>query len=212
MLARLGRRLLAAFVLLLVATALGRGQDAAPAHVASLPPSGANLDFSHPAAATRDILAVTQSFASNRGPLLSTRIVPAAGIIFSGHVTAVSRGPSPAGTTSASTVITFHVDEGIRGTSTGQMLTIREWEGLWDRGEQYRIGEGVFLFLYPPSRLGLTSPVGGSSGRFAVDWQRRIVMNARNLAALADDPDFGGKLLVPYANFRRAVLRSAVTR
>jgi len=33
------------------------------------------------------------------------------------------------------------------------------------------------LFLYPPSKLGLTSPVGGLSGRFNVDPGGRIIIN-----------------------------------
>jgi hypothetical protein len=135
-----------------------------------------------------------------------------AGIIFSGHVVSVSRASSPLGITSASTLITFQIDQGIRGTSAGQVLTIREWAGLWDRGERYRVGENVFLFLYPASRLGLTSPVAGASGRFAVDGQGRILMNAQNAGAFAADPAIGGRTVVPYADFQRAVLRSAVAK
>jgi len=40
---------------------------------------------------------------------------------------------------------------------------------LWSFGLRYRRGERALLFLYPPSRLGLTSWVGGPLGRFAVD-------------------------------------------
>jgi hypothetical protein len=32
----------------------------------------------------------------------------------------------------------------------------------------------VLLFLYPPSKLGLTSPVGGTSGRLQIDRKRRV--------------------------------------
>jgi len=30
-------------------------------------------------------------------------------------------------------------------------------------------GEHILIFLYPPSRLGFTSPVGGSLGQIALD-------------------------------------------
>jgi hypothetical protein len=41
----------------------------------------------------------------------------------------------------------------------GQVLTVHEWAGLWSSGKRYCVGERVFLFLYPPGKLGLTSVV-----------------------------------------------------
>lgn len=99
-----------------------------------------------------------------------------AGYIFSGTVKAVEFEAAPKRGGVATTRVTFHVDEGIRGVATGQTFTIREWAGLWRGGERYRVGERVALFLYPPSKLGLTSPVGGASGRFPVDTAGRIVV------------------------------------
>ncbi|MGA8618051.1 MAG: hypothetical protein WB660_05965 [Candidatus Sulfotelmatobacter sp.] len=64
----------------------------------------------------------------------------------------------------------------MRGASIGEKLTIHEWAGLWTRGERYRVGERVLLFLYSPSRLGLTSPVAGAIGRFAIDSEGKIVL------------------------------------
>jgi hypothetical protein len=32
-----------------------------------------------------------------------------------------------------------------------------------------RAGQHILVFFYPPSRLGLTSPVGGSLGQFDLD-------------------------------------------
>jgi hypothetical protein len=100
----------------------------------------------------------------------------------------------------------------MRGASAGQSLTIQEWAGLWAGGERYRVGEHVLLFLYSPSKLGLTSPVAGGIGKFAMDAQGRIVMNAVQAASVAIDPilavSTGGKSLVPYADFERAVQRS----
>jgi len=94
------------------------------------------------------------------------------GYIFTGTVKAVEFE----GGSVATVRITFHVNQGIRGVRSGQTLTIREWFGLWHVGERYRVGERVALFLYPPSKLGLTSPVGGASGRFSLDPGGRIVV------------------------------------
>jgi hypothetical protein len=41
----------------------------------------------------------------------------------------------------------------------------------------YRVGERLMLFLHAPSKLGLTSPVGGSAGRFAIDQVERILLD-----------------------------------
>ena len=97
----------------------------------------------------------------------------------------------------------------MRGTSPGQSLTIHEWGGLWTGGERYRVGEHVLLFLYAPSKLGLTSPVAGALGRFAMDSQGGVVLNAQHVATLAADPILGGKTMVPYAVFIQAVRRSS---
>jgi hypothetical protein len=208
---RFGRPLLAGVTLFVSLSALIHGQDSSTARPGTPSTSGQNHFRPVGEIQNAAIPISPQRYPPARGTPLSAQIVPAAGLIFAGHVTSVWRASSPAGSTSAPTEITFQVDEGIRGTSTGQQLTIREWAGLWDRGERYRIGESVFLFLYPPSRLGLTSPVYGGSGRFAIDAQRRIVINAHALA-IAADPAVGGTALVPYVDFERTVLRSVVEK
>src|SRR5580765_6038975 len=93
----------------------------------------------------------------------------AAGRIFSGTVTHIERRPATAGQTVETVAVTFHVENAVRGVTPGQNLTITQWIGLWSSGQRYRVGERVALFLYPNSKLGLTSTVGGSLGRFAVD-------------------------------------------
>jgi hypothetical protein len=65
--------------------------------------------------------------------------------------------------------LTFRVDEPIAGVESGQMLTIHEWTGAYSMNRPLNTGEHVLLFLYPPSRLGLTSPVGGPLGQIALD-------------------------------------------
>jgi len=101
------------------------------------------------------------------------------GLIFSGtalrveHLNPGNLSPDSSGAV-ASTRITFRVQTAIRGVRPGQVIQVSEWDGLWNSGERYRPGERVLLFLYPASRLGLTSPVGGRLGRFRVDDAGRV--------------------------------------
>ncbi|MGB7864563.1 MAG: hypothetical protein WCF74_14320 [Candidatus Sulfotelmatobacter sp.] len=140
------------------------------------------------------------------------QVIRAAGIIFSGRVTFVGHADDRAASTSpqsaSSTAITFQVEHALRGTVDGQSLTIHEWSGLWTGRERYRIGERVFLFLYPPSKLGLTSSVAGAVGRFAIDPQGRIAMTSQNVSAVAADPVIGGRTVVSYTDFIQAVRRA----
>jgi hypothetical protein len=136
------------------------------------------------------------------------QLVRAAGIIFSGHVTSVGSLGGAGGSNPASTAVTFQVEHAMRGVSQGQNLTIHEWAGLWNSGERYYVGERVLLFLYAPSKLGLTSTVAGARGRFAVDSRGLVVMNALHRAELAEEPILGGRSVVPYADFALSVRRS----
>ena len=101
-----------------------------------------------------------------------------AGMIFAGTVltaaaqtvttqTAATDRIDP-GTTPA-VQLSFHVDEAIAGVERGQVLTIHEWAGAWSMHRPMSKGQHFLIFLYPPSRLGLTSPVGGSLGQVALD-------------------------------------------
>jgi hypothetical protein len=65
--------------------------------------------------------------------------------------------------------LSFHVDEAIAGVERGQVLTIHEWAGAWSMHRPMSKGQHFLIFLYPTSRLGLTSPVGGSLGQVALD-------------------------------------------
>lgn len=112
-------------------------------------------------------------------PRLLIQLTKKSGYMFSGTVVKVQRVGANNNPGADAVAVTFHVDKGIRGTKTGQTLTIREWAGLWNSGERYRPGEHVFLFLYPPSRLGLTSPVSGNSGRLAIDSGNRVILPGR---------------------------------
>jgi hypothetical protein len=139
------------------------------------------------------------------------QITQAAGSIFCGTVTALTNhAASPAyGKSVATVAITFHVERAIRGPIPGSDVTISQWMGAWSSGQRYRIGDRVLLFVYPPSRLGLTSCVGGAIGRFHVDPLGRVRLSAQQLAAFRADPVLGGKTLVPFQDFALAVRHAA---
>jgi hypothetical protein len=88
--------------------------------------------------------------------------------------------------------VTDYVPRGasIRGVREGHSLEVREWAGLWNSGERYRVGERVVRFLYPLSRLGLTSPVGGALGRFDVTSQQEIVLGNIRIDAASSNLRF----------------------
>jgi hypothetical protein len=131
------------------------------------------------------------------------------GYIFAGTVTAVEPLAATTATQVATMRISFRVDEAIRGVRAGQTLTIREWAGLWESGERYRPGERVLLFLYPPSKLGLTSPVGGPLGRFPVDPSGHVVLDPSRLNGdPAADVRLRGKTHVSTSDFARAIRRA----
>jgi len=133
----------------------------------------------------------------------------AAGTIFSGTVTRIERRPGHAGQTVATLDITFHVENGVRGATAGRDLTISQWAGLWTMGQRYRIGERVMLFLYPASKLGLTSWVGGALGRFAIDGSGRVQLSSQQVSRFRKDPVLGGRSRVPVSDFALAVRRAS---
>lgn len=136
-------------------------------------------------AAAQQVFSARSTFAA---PNLQ-QLIQQSGFIFAGTVTSVQRfSPSGSGGITASR-ITFRVEEAIRGVRQGQLLEVREWAGLWNSGERYRAGERVVLFFYPRSRLGLTSPVGGVTGRFNITSQGEIV--AGNIRTDAAAPSVG---------------------
>jgi hypothetical protein len=134
----------------------------------------------------------------------------AAGMIFSGTVTKVERISNNTPGEAVGTVsITFHVEEAMRGVRAGEFVTISQWIGLWWNGQRYRIGERVLLFLYPRSRIGLTSCVGASTGRFAVDSAGVVWFSGQQMAAFRTDPVLGGRSRVRLSDFAWAVRRAS---
>lgn len=107
------------------------------------------------------------------------QVVRSSGRIFSGEVLKVEHLGSQTGGPPAITRITFRVETAVRGVRQGQLVQMREWQGLWNSGERYSPGEHVMLFLYPNSKLGLTSPVGGPAiGRYRVDQSGQVLPKA----------------------------------
>ena len=109
---------------------------------------------------------------------LLQRLLVASGKIFSGTVLHIEHRNPNSSSALATTRVVFRVDEAIRNVRRGQILEVDEWAGLWQSGERYRPGERVLLFLYPPSRLGLTSPVENRAGRFAVNRTGSVTVKA----------------------------------
>lgn len=142
-----------------------------------------------------------------------SRMVQSSGYIFSGSVSAIAIARAvPANSGEVGTVkITFRVEQAIRGVRQGQTLEIREWAGLWESGPRYHLGERVLLFLYPPSRLGLTSPVGGAMGHFNLDSAGQVILRPPQAVILRPSPEplvpilRPGSLTVTPGEFIRAI-------
>ena len=133
-----------------------------------------------------------------------------AGMIFAGTVLQIEPVRAPSSDQVASVQITIRVEQGVRGARSGQTLSFREWAGLWTPGARYRVGQRLMLFLYAPSTLGLTSPVGGRSGEFAVDRDGRIVLSPGQQQAIRVSPKpiyLDLNRPVPMRDFTRMVRR-----
>jgi hypothetical protein len=88
----------------------------------------------------------------------------AAGVIFTGQVTAIRRIPGEGGA-SGTVEIDFLVNNAVRGCVAGQTYTLREWAGLWvDSSGRYRVGQRLLMMLRSPGPSGISSPVGGMDG------------------------------------------------
>lgn len=88
-----------------------------------------------------------------------------AGVVFSGTVIQIER-VTDSDATSAFVRVKFRVDEAVRGCNEGDTVILDEWAELWMRGDRYRQGQRVLIFLYPPSQTGVSSPVAGDLGTF----------------------------------------------
>jgi hypothetical protein len=123
-----------------------------------------------------------------------SQMINDSGYIFQGTVTQVQWLPLRNPQDVATIQITFRVSQGIRGVHPGQIFSIKEWAGLWDSDNRYRAGQNVILFLYRPSKLGLTSPVSGPMGKFVVGTGGLIGITASQRNFLLSGPAFGAAL------------------
>jgi len=194
------------FLTVLPASMQGQSDRAEPDRDSALPLR--RLAPVHPPAPEPLPPIVFQRWPVTPGTLGFPQLARAAGRIFSGTVIAISRRPANAGQSVETVAITFHVEQALRGVIPGEDVTISQWMGLWSSGQRYRVGERVLLFLYPPSKLGLTSCVGGGVGRFTVDPQGRVLLSAQHLSAFRTDPVLGGKSRVRLSDFASAVRRA----
>ncbi len=140
-----------------------------------------------------------------------------AGIIFAGtvsrieHVVAENSEP-------AAIRVEFRVDQAVRGCIAGQTIAIQEWAELWDRGDRYRKGQRIFLFLYPPSAAGLTSVVAGDLGKVQLGPQGLLLtpqqarfLSSQNDAAISQPDERGLKDGILNGDARLRVSRPART-
>lgn len=143
-----------------------------------------------------------------------------AGMIFTGTVlssgarlaqTRTSSGaPSKLRLGGDSVELRFRIDHPIAGVESGQILTIHEWIGATSRQSALRSGERVLLLLYPPSRLGLTSPVGGWQGQIRLDSTGQNVAERAPLArsksqSVHDQNSPVVRKLIPVSELERAI-------
>ncbi len=146
------------------------------------------------------------------GTLALPQIVQGAGTIFSGTVTAITNHPASLsagrGQAVGTIAITFHVERAIRGAVPGENFSLSQWMGAWSAGQRYRVGERALVFLYPRSRIGLSSCVGGTLGRFRIDPLGHVLLTAQQLSAFRKDPVLGGRSRVSFADFAQAVERA----
>ncbi len=116
-----------------------------------------------------------------------------AGMIFSGTVLSVETQPAGKDRPLPLILTKFRVDRAIAGVRPGEVLTVREWAGAWSTHRAMRGGERLLIFLYPPSRLGLTSPVGGPLGQVVLGSRGEIVRTSA-AEARVDSTAFAARL------------------
>jgi hypothetical protein len=143
-------------------------------------------------------------------PLISAdleRVARKAVLIFTGTVVSIAPARGNESEEINSVEITFQVEQALRGLRTGQRYTIREWAGLWMSGPRYHVGQRMMLFLYGPSRVGLTSSVEGSLGRYDVDRSGQVSIPPTRIPTptILPRPIAAGNQHVPIRTFSRAI-------
>ena len=150
-------------------------------------------------------LFIPTASAQQRNQVTLRQLTRPAGYIFVGRVKSVQYLPATHANHVATVRVRFQVEQGLRGVRSGKQFTIRQWAGLWDAGERYRTGERLLLFLYPTSKLGLTSPVAGSRGRFALDRNGQVLLGMERSALLRDSHEQEQRDRIPLFKLLREV-------
>lgn len=95
-------------------------------------------------------------------------LADAAGVIFTGTVTAVRRIAAATPGAAGVVEIDFAVTDAVRGV-TGSTYTLREWAGLWPANDRpFAPGQRYLMLLHTPNAAGLSSPVGGPDGAIPI--------------------------------------------
>jgi len=103
------------------------------------------------------------------------QISRASGIIFVGTVLDVEAQPASHDRPVPAIQTRFRVERAIAGTHLKQVVTIREWTAAGTLPRSVRSGQRTLYFFYPPSRLGLTSSVGGPLTQIAIDRYGNVI-------------------------------------
>lgn len=150
-----------------------------------------------------------------------------AGVIFAGTVLAAGskEGKSESSDASvsdhsqalissqSSLQVRFRIDEPIAGTAEnpGEIFTIHEWSGAWSLHRPLQSGQHVLILLYPVSRLGFSSPVGGAQGVVVLDPSEKYV-SAEELQfrkpSSSSQNAFSIQGSISVAQLKRALLRA----
>lgn len=136
------------------------------------------------------MLIVTPRLWPQSPPLSSSaleKLARPAGIIVSGVVVRIEREPELNGKP-ASIRIALRVEETLRGCNAGETIEIAEWAELWVRGDRYRVGQHVLVFLYPRNDAGLTSPVAGDLGVFVLGSHGLLQLTPEQSTFLSSQP------------------------
>lgn len=118
-------------------------------------------------------------------PELSKR----AAIVVQGRVVEARYESHPEYPNISTVLVTLQVERMVRGPE-GQQFTFRQYLPSMRAKlgkPEYVVGQRVLLFLPPPSRYGLSSPLGGEQGRFQISRDpqgNELVQNAHGNAGL----------------------------
>ncbi|MBN2329039.1 MAG: hypothetical protein JXR73_18000 [Candidatus Omnitrophica bacterium] len=114
----------------------------------------------------------TSSRSDRVKPMNLEELVKGAEIIFEGECAAVRSGKDPE-TDLIATWSTFRIMRGIKG-ELGEEYILKQYGGVDGEtrvkapGARYQVGEQVILFLYGVSRMGFSSAVGLTQGKFTI--------------------------------------------